>query len=98
MCTSPRVRQSVCRGTTASFERRGRTTSSHASSPASFYRAERCRADQRHFEVASPPAAPRPGRYTEESMTRWLPIVGGISLNLALGSLYAWSVFVLPLE
>jgi OFA family oxalate/formate antiporter-like MFS transporter len=31
-------------------------------------------------------------------MTRWLPIVGGVSLNLALGSLYAWSVFVLPLE
>src|SRR5438876_4216180 len=31
-------------------------------------------------------------------MKRWLPIVGGISLNLALGSLYAWSVFVLPLE
>jgi len=31
-------------------------------------------------------------------MTRWFPIVGGISLNLALGSLYAWSVFVLPLE
>jgi OFA family oxalate/formate antiporter-like MFS transporter len=31
-------------------------------------------------------------------MARWLPIVGGISLNLALGSLYAWSVFVLPLE
>jgi MFS transporter, OFA family, oxalate/formate antiporter len=31
-------------------------------------------------------------------MRRWLPIVGGISLNLALGSLYAWSVFVLPLE
>ena len=31
-------------------------------------------------------------------MSRWLPIVGGISLNLALGSLYAWSVFVLPLE
>ena len=31
-------------------------------------------------------------------MKRWLPIVGGVSLNLALGSLYAWSVFVLPLE
>jgi len=31
-------------------------------------------------------------------MRRWLPIIGGISLNLALGSLYAWSVFVLPLE
>jgi OFA family oxalate/formate antiporter-like MFS transporter len=31
-------------------------------------------------------------------MKRWLPIAGGVSLNLALGSLYAWSVFVLPLE
>jgi OFA family oxalate/formate antiporter-like MFS transporter len=29
---------------------------------------------------------------------RWLPVVGGVSMNLALGSLYAWSVFVLPLE
>src|SRR4051812_18352396 len=31
-------------------------------------------------------------------MRRWLPVVGGISMNLALGTLYAWSVFVLPLE
>ena len=31
-------------------------------------------------------------------MNRWLPIVGGVCMNLALGSLYAWSVFVLPLE
>ena len=31
-------------------------------------------------------------------MNRWLPVAGGISMNLALGSLYAWSVFVLPLE
>jgi len=30
--------------------------------------------------------------------TRWLPVVGGVLMNLALGSLYAWSVFVLPLE
>jgi len=29
---------------------------------------------------------------------RWLPVAGGILMNLALGSLYAWSVFVLPLE
>src|SRR6478752_398982 len=29
---------------------------------------------------------------------RWLPLVGGILMNLALGALYAWSVFVLPLE
>ena len=31
-------------------------------------------------------------------MNRWLSVVGGISMNLALGSLYAWSVFVAPLE
>ena len=31
-------------------------------------------------------------------MNRWSVVVGGISMNLALGSLYAWSVFVLPLE
>lgn len=31
-------------------------------------------------------------------MNRWIPVVGGVSMNLALGSLYAWSVFVLPLE
>jgi MFS transporter, OFA family, oxalate/formate antiporter len=29
---------------------------------------------------------------------RWLPVIGGGLMNLALGSLYAWSVFVLPLE
>jgi OFA family oxalate/formate antiporter-like MFS transporter len=29
---------------------------------------------------------------------RWLPVAGGILMNLALGSLYAWSVFVPPLE
>jgi len=29
---------------------------------------------------------------------RWLPVVGGLLMNLALGSLYAWSVFVAPLE
>src|SRR5205823_5581866 len=31
-------------------------------------------------------------------MTRWWPVLGGMLMNLALGSLYAWSVFVLPLE
>src|SRR5216110_3775431 len=31
-------------------------------------------------------------------MNRWQVVAGGISMNLALGSLYAWSVFVLPLE
>jgi len=31
-------------------------------------------------------------------MNRWTVVIGGVSMNLALGSLYAWSVFVLPLE
>lgn len=31
-------------------------------------------------------------------MNRWRVVVGGVLMNLALGSLYAWSVFVLPLE
>ena len=31
-------------------------------------------------------------------MNRWWVVLGGVSMNLALGSLYAWSVFVLPLE
>ena len=29
---------------------------------------------------------------------RWWPVAGGVLMNLALGSLYAWSVFVIPLE
>lgn len=29
---------------------------------------------------------------------RWLPVLGGMLMNLALGTLYAWSVFVPPLE
>ena len=33
-----------------------------------------------------------------QTTNRWLPVVGGVSMNLALGSLYAWSVFVSPLE
>src|SRR2546427_2244904 len=33
-----------------------------------------------------------------QMMNRWRVVIGGMSMNLALGSLYAWSVFVLPLE
>jgi len=34
----------------------------------------------------------------EGYINRWWRVVGGLSMNLALGALYAWSVFVLPLE
>jgi OFA family oxalate/formate antiporter-like MFS transporter len=35
---------------------------------------------------------------TDEGMNRWWRVAGGLSMNLALGTLYAWSVFVAPLE
>src|SRR6266480_812944 len=31
-------------------------------------------------------------------INRWWRVVGGLSMNLALGTLYGWSVFVAPLE
>jgi OFA family oxalate/formate antiporter-like MFS transporter len=31
-------------------------------------------------------------------LNRWWRVIGGLSMNLALGSLYAWSVFIAPLE
>src|ERR1041384_5444379 len=33
-----------------------------------------------------------------QGISRWWRLVGGLSMNLALGTLYAWSVFVAPLE
>jgi len=35
---------------------------------------------------------------SEPHLNRWWHVVGGLSMNLALGTLYAWSVFVAPLE
>jgi len=32
------------------------------------------------------------------AMNRWWRIAGGLSMNLALGAVYAWSIFVRPLE
>src|SRR5271166_5976383 len=31
-------------------------------------------------------------------LNRWWRVVGGLLMNIALGTLYAWSVFVAPLE
>src|SRR5690349_9086595 len=33
-----------------------------------------------------------------EGISRWWRVAGGLSMNLALGTLYGWSVFVAPLE
>lgn len=32
------------------------------------------------------------------TISRWWRVVGGLSMNMALGTLYGWSVFVAPLE
>jgi OFA family oxalate/formate antiporter-like MFS transporter len=45
--------------------------------------------------VANANVASNPG---DSHISRWWRVVGGVSMNLALGSLYAWSVFVAPLE
>lgn len=34
----------------------------------------------------------------QPSLNRWWRVVGGLAMNMALGTLYAWSVFVAPLE
>jgi MFS transporter, OFA family, oxalate/formate antiporter len=34
----------------------------------------------------------------DAGISRWWRVAGGLSMNLALGTLYAWSVFVAPLE
>src|SRR3990172_9445241 len=34
----------------------------------------------------------------QKTLNRWWRIVGGLSMNLALGAVYAWSIFVTPLE
>jgi MFS transporter, OFA family, oxalate/formate antiporter len=45
--------------------------------------------------VANANVASNPGA---SHISRWWRVVGGMSMNLALGTLYAWSVFVAPLE
>jgi OFA family oxalate/formate antiporter-like MFS transporter len=35
---------------------------------------------------------------TQPGINRWWRVAGGLSMNLALGTLYGWSVFVAPLE
>src|SRR5512138_235367 len=34
----------------------------------------------------------------QSGVNRWWRVVGALSMNIALGTLYAWSVFVAPLE
>ncbi len=34
----------------------------------------------------------------QQMISRWWRIAGGLSMNLALGAVYAWSIFVAPLE
>src|ERR1700674_5610768 len=42
--------------------------------------------------------APQSIEVGSTGLSRWWRVLGGVSMNLALGTLYAWSVFVAPLE
>jgi len=45
------------------------------------------------------PVSPAAARIGEEaSISRWWRLLGGLLMTLALGTLYAWSIFVTPLE
>src|SRR5260370_21297569 len=48
--------------------------------------------------VAPQTVSPATASAQEAHISRWWRVVGGLFMNLALGSLYAWSVFVAPLE
>jgi len=45
-----------------------------------------------------PPSASAGLGVNEPTISRWWRLVGGLMMTLALGTLYAWSVFVTPLE
>src|SRR5712675_2493585 len=63
----------------------------------SIYCDERKRAE-RKASMATGPVATKEIQTAEPGISRWWRVVGGVSMNLALGTLYAWSVFVAPLE
>lgn len=48
--------------------------------------------------LAKPRAPATDARSEHTQINRWWRLAGGLSMNLALGTLYAWSVFVAPLE
>ena len=49
-------------------------------------------------ELRQPLVAKGRGGSHGESPNRWLPVVGGVMMNMALGMFYGMSVFMLPLE
>ena len=48
--------------------------------------------------IVRPRASATDVRGERAQISRWWRLAGGLSMNLALGTLYAWSVFVAPLE
>src|ERR1035437_4026128 len=46
----------------------------------------------------SRPAVPSTPPVVPTTIGRWWRLIGGLLMTLALGTLYAWSVFVTPLE
>src|SRR5690554_5832850 len=43
-------------------------------------------------------ASPNIGNTELKAMNRWIIVIGGILIQLALGAIYAWSAFTTPLQ
>ena len=48
--------------------------------------------------VSKPEVSPAGSLRSEVTISRWWRLLGALLMTLALGTLYAWSVFVTPLE
>jgi len=48
--------------------------------------------------MKTPPVSSTITGMQQQGISRWWRLAGGLSMNVALGTLYAWSVFVAPLE
>src|SRR6202795_2415409 len=48
--------------------------------------------------LVQPPTSSTEASGERAQISRWWRLVGGLLMTLALGTLYAWSVFVAPLE
>ena len=58
----------------------------------------RCRSTAARSRTTAIPGGGRTRPRRNDPPNRWLPVVGGVMMNMALGMFYGMSVFMLPLE
>src|SRR3954468_231788 len=69
-----------------------------ALSPARFSRSDETDAEGDRSMATTATIPTRSSTTAAGQLNRWWRVAGGLSMNMALGTLYAWSVFVAPLE